>query len=68
MAVQEGLVYSEDEAVIMVGTLADEHEVCTNHNHFPQFQTQVDISSLAAKSRNGFKMSVIRSVFEVEVC
>ena len=31
MAVQEGLVYSEDEAVIMVGTLADEHEVCC-HN------------------------------------
>ena len=27
MTVQEGLVYSEDEAVIMVGTLADEHEV-----------------------------------------
>ena len=38
MAVQEGLVYSEDEAVIMVGTLADEHEVpYHNHSLFPQF-------------------------------
>ena len=56
MAVQEGLVYSEDEAVIMVGTLADEHEV-PNHNHFLQFPDPFDISSLAVKSRNGFKMS-----------
>ena len=49
-------MYSEDEAVIMVGTLADEHEVCYhNHNHFLQFQTQFDISSLDVKSRNGFK-------------
>jgi len=52
MAVQEGLVYSEDEAVIMVGTLADEHEVPNhNHNHFLQFQTQFDISSLAVESK-----------------
>ena len=40
MAAQEGLVYSEDEAVIMVGTLADEHEV-PNHNHFPQFPDSI---------------------------
>ena len=41
MAAQEGLVYSEDEAVIMVGTLADEHEVCTGNNHFPQFPDSI---------------------------
>jgi len=56
MAVQEGLVYSEDEAVIMVGTLADEHEV---PNPQPQPLSSIpdsfDISSLAVKSRNGFK-------------
>ena len=65
MAVQEGLVYSEDEAVIMVGTLADEHEVPNhNHNHFLlQFPDSFDISSLAPKSRNVFKLLVIKECF-----
>jgi len=64
MAVQEGLGYSEDEAVSMVCTLADEHEVPNhNHNHFLQFQTQFDISSLAPKSRNVFKLLVIKECF-----
>ena len=56
MVAQEGLVYSEDEAVIMVGTLADEHEV-PNPQPRPlsSIPDSFDISSLAAKSRNGFK-------------
>ena len=68
---QEGLVYSEDEAVIMVGTLADEHEVPNHHhNHtlFLNFPDPIRHFQPCCQVAKWCQMLVVKSVFEVEVC
>ena len=68
MAVQEGLVYSEDEAVIMVGTIADEHEV-PNHNHNHNHTLFLNSPDPALLSSRQMVSNVgCKSVFELEVC